>query len=247
VTDLYFCPTAREIEIAPGGGFTACCDQPKLHIPVQNGPTIPATVQILDAAKRADFQATQRLAGLEADGGRLARIIDDLSEKNSRLRQRAEKAEAERDQYAAGIPLICCDERHAAKVRGLEGLLAASQKTIKHWEDAHTREVAAHGHTERALAVLTRTTPDNPGPVRITPHTRATLDALAQGELYAAQIAAATALPNGTLHPILARLEAAGLVTSRWEEQAAREGRGTPRRRYYKLANNAAINPEEPK
>ncbi len=35
-------------------------------------------------------------------------------------RERAEKAEAERDGYAARVPLICSDERHEAKVRGLE-------------------------------------------------------------------------------------------------------------------------------
>lgn len=32
---------------------------------------------------------------------------------------------AERDRFAAGAPLICCDERHEAKVRGLENQLAA--------------------------------------------------------------------------------------------------------------------------
>ena len=34
--------------------------------------------------------------------------------------ERAQKAEAERDQYAARVPLVCSDERHDAKVRGLE-------------------------------------------------------------------------------------------------------------------------------
>jgi len=60
--------------------------------------------------------------------------------------------EAERDSFAAGIPLICCDERHEAKVRGLEELLTAGQKATVHWEEAYAREVRAHGATERALA-----------------------------------------------------------------------------------------------
>lgn len=54
------------------------------------------------------------------------------------------------------------DERHEAKVRGLERLLVASQKATEHWEGAYTREVAAHGRTERALSALTRTIVDNP-------------------------------------------------------------------------------------
>lgn len=37
--------------------------------------------------------------------------------------ERADKAEAERDRAMAGVPLICSDERHQAKVRGLEAEL----------------------------------------------------------------------------------------------------------------------------
>lgn len=95
MTSPYFCPTAREVEIHPGGGFTVCCDRPELHIPVTNGPMIPATVQILDEAKRADYQTTQRLAALEADGDRLARAADDLSHALAGAKQRADTAEAQ--------------------------------------------------------------------------------------------------------------------------------------------------------
>jgi hypothetical protein len=31
---LYWCPTAREIEMHPGGGFDVCCHAPELHEPV---------------------------------------------------------------------------------------------------------------------------------------------------------------------------------------------------------------------
>jgi len=53
-------------------------------------------------------------------------------------------------------------------------------------------------------------------------------------ELYGSQIGDAAGLMSGTVHPILARLESAGWLESRWEEidpQAA----GRPARRYYRL------------
>jgi PadR family transcriptional regulator PadR len=48
-----------------------------------------------------------------------------------------------------------------------------------------------------------------------------------------AEIARATGLGSGTLYPILARLEGAAWLTSRWENVKPRGG--TPRRRLYKL------------
>jgi hypothetical protein len=68
------------------------------------------------------------------------------------VRKQLAEAQAERDRLAAGMPLICCDERHSAKVRGLEELLVAGQKATTHWEEAYAREVRAHGATERALS-----------------------------------------------------------------------------------------------
>jgi PadR family transcriptional regulator PadR len=54
-------------------------------------------------------------------------------------------------------------------------------------------------------------------------------------EMYGVQIAHAAGLASGTVHPILARLEAAGWLESRWEEIDPRvEGR--PARRYYRLS-----------
>src|SRR4051794_511042 len=43
-----------------------------------------------------------------------------------------------------------------------------------------------------------------------------------------------TGLKSGTLYPILARLEAAGLVSSDWETNDP-AGLGRPRRRFYRL------------
>lgn len=56
----------------------------------------------------------------------------------------------------------------------------------------------------------------------------------ADSELYGVEIGAAAGLPSGTVHPILARLERIGWVTSRWEDiDPSVEGR--PARRYYKV------------
>ena len=52
---------------------------------------------------------------------------------------------------------------------------------------------------------------------------------------YGLEICAATGLPSGTIHPILARLENLGWVESDWEDiDPKKEGR--PRRRYYRLS-----------
>jgi PadR family transcriptional regulator len=53
-------------------------------------------------------------------------------------------------------------------------------------------------------------------------------------EQYGVEIGGAAGLPSGTVHPILARLEGVGWITSRWEEVDPREA-GRPARRYYRL------------
>lgn len=58
-------------------------------------------------------------------------------------------------------------------------------------------------------------------------------------ELYGLQICGEAGLPSGTIHPILARLERLGWLSSRWEKIDSRE-EGRPRRRYYRI-NPAAL------
>jgi PadR family transcriptional regulator PadR len=53
-------------------------------------------------------------------------------------------------------------------------------------------------------------------------------------ELYGSQIGDAAGLMSGTVHPILARLESAGWLESRWEEVDPQVA-GRPARRYYRL------------
>ncbi|MGC1209061.1 MAG: PadR family transcriptional regulator, partial [Ornithinimicrobium sp.] len=74
-------------------------------------------------------------------------------------------------------------------------------------------------------------------PIRMTGTTQAVLEAFLAGpkaDHYGLQIGAETALPSSTIHPILARLESIGWLTSGWEEiDPAQAGR--PKRRYYRL------------
>jgi len=61
------------------------------------------------------------------------------------------------------------------------------------------------------------------------------LQALAQGHRFGFDIMDATALPSGTVYPILRRLEASGLVASDWEDDGRARKASRPRRRYYEL------------
>lgn len=76
--------------------------------------------------------------------------------------------------------------------------------------------------------------------VRITLQTLQVLRALLDdpgGEHYGLEISRNAGLPTGSIYPILARLEAAGWVTSAWEDiDEATEGRR--RRRYYRLSSD---------
>jgi DNA-binding PadR family transcriptional regulator len=57
-------------------------------------------------------------------------------------------------------------------------------------------------------------------------------------EMYGVEISTAAGLRSGTIHPLLARWEQAGVLVSRWEQiQPQEEGR--PRRRYYRIAPDA--------
>ena len=80
---------------------------------------------------------------------------------------------------------------------------------------------------------------------RLTPQTVAVLRAFLSAPAtprWGRDIANETGLKSGTLHPILARLEGAGLVESFWEEPSAHEDQKRPRRRYYRLCADGAEN-----
>jgi DNA-binding PadR family transcriptional regulator len=63
----------------------------------------------------------------------------------------------------------------------------------------------------------------------------AILQALAQGYGYGFDIMDVTGLPSGTVYPALRRLETAGLVESKWEDETAAHKDQRPARKYYKL------------
>lgn len=67
--------------------------------------------------------------------------------------------------------------------------------------------------------------------------TQAVLRALIEdpaADQYGLELSAATGLPSGTLHPILARLETLEWVDSAWENLDPHKV-GRPRRRYYRI------------
>jgi len=69
------------------------------------------------------------------------------------------------------------------------------------------------------------------------------LCAMVNGHRYGFDIMEATGLPSGTVYPVLSRLERAGLVSSRWEDEARATAEGRPARRYYEVsgAGSAAL------
>ncbi|MGQ0733022.1 MAG: PadR family transcriptional regulator [Acidobacteriota bacterium] len=71
--------------------------------------------------------------------------------------------------------------------------------------------------------------------MRLTVPTTLVLQALAQGHPHGFDIMEATGLPSGTVYPILRRLDAEGLVRSRWERDGTARLEQRPPRRYYEL------------
>ena len=76
--------------------------------------------------------------------------------------------------------------------------------------------------------------------VRMTQITALVLRAVAAGHRYGFDVMEACALPSGTAYPALRRLEKAGLLKSRWEEEATAHAEGRPRRRIYELTPDGA-------
>jgi PadR family transcriptional regulator PadR len=73
-------------------------------------------------------------------------------------------------------------------------------------------------------------------PARIlSPATTAVLKAIADGVRYGFDIMDATALPSGTVYPILSRLESSALLRARWESHAIAQREKRPPRRYYEI------------
>lgn len=66
----------------------------------------------------------------------------------------------------------------------------------------------------------------------------AILQALAHNYRYGFDIMDVTGLPSGTVYPALRRLEQAGLVVSKWEDEKTARKDQRPARKYYELTNS---------
>jgi PadR family transcriptional regulator, regulatory protein PadR len=62
------------------------------------------------------------------------------------------------------------------------------------------------------------------------------LQAIASGYVYGFDVMDITGLPSGTVYPALRRMEDAGLVDSKWENEAAAQREGRPVRKYYEIS-----------
>jgi DNA-binding PadR family transcriptional regulator len=77
--------------------------------------------------------------------------------------------------------------------------------------------------------------------MRLTYPTTLVLQALLQGHHHGFDVMDATGLPSGTVYPILRRLDAEGLVRSRWEKEGVARREQRPPRRYYELTASGRL------
>ena len=71
--------------------------------------------------------------------------------------------------------------------------------------------------------------------LNLTFSTGMVLQAIAQGFRYGFDVMDATGLPDGTVYPILRRLERRGVLEGAWEDEEKARGENRPPRRYYRL------------
>ncbi len=69
----------------------------------------------------------------------------------------------------------------------------------------------------------------------LTYPTAAVLLAIRHGHRYGFDVMDATGLPDGTVYPILRRLERRGVLEGAWEDEALARAQQRPPRRYYRL------------
>ncbi len=69
----------------------------------------------------------------------------------------------------------------------------------------------------------------------LTYPTAVVLMAIRHGHAYGFDVMDATGLPDGTVYPILRRLERRGVLEGAWEDEAIARADQRPPRRYYRL------------
>lgn len=75
---------------------------------------------------------------------------------------------------------------------------------------------------------------------RLTYPTAAVLIAIEAGHRYGFDVMDATGLPDGTVYPILRRLEDNGALVAKWEAEDEARADRRPQRRYYRLTPEGA-------
>ncbi len=73
------------------------------------------------------------------------------------------------------------------------------------------------------------------GKLKLTYTTAMVLHAVSEGYRYGFDIMEGSGLPDGTVYPVLRRLEASGHVCSEWEDESKATADKRPQRRYYEL------------
>lgn len=79
----------------------------------------------------------------------------------------------------------------------------------------------------------------------LTYPTAAVLLAIRKGHRYGFDVMDATGLPDGTVYPLLRRLERRGVLEGAWEDEASARAENRPPRRYYRLTPVGAEAMEE--
>jgi PadR family transcriptional regulator PadR len=64
------------------------------------------------------------------------------------------------------------------------------------------------------------------------------LNAVSNGYSYGFDIVDITGMPSGTIYPALRRLEDAGYLVSKWENERAAHAKNRPQRKYYELTRS---------
>jgi DNA-binding PadR family transcriptional regulator len=75
--------------------------------------------------------------------------------------------------------------------------------------------------------------------------TAAVLMAIRHGHRYGFDVMDATGLPDGTVYPILRRLERRGVLAGAWEDEAKAHKEQRPARRYYRLTPRGQATADE--
>lgn len=76
---------------------------------------------------------------------------------------------------------------------------------------------------------------------RLTFPTATVLIAVHAGHRYGFDVMDATGLPDGTVYPILRRLEDHGVLDAQWENEDEARADRRPARRYYRLTPDGAV------